>query len=74
MGKVSLKSAQQVVVYKGDNIIAMGAIHDVAKSLKIKPETIRKYATPSYAQRLRSRSKHPEKLTIAVTLKEGDEL
>lgn len=38
-------------VYKGDKEIAFGTIEEIADQLKIKPESVLFYGTPSYVNR-----------------------
>lgn len=44
-------SDRGVAVYKGENIVAMGTVEEVAKELKVKQETVKWFATPSAAKR-----------------------
>lgn len=42
---------REVAVYKGEDIIAMGTVSEVATELNVKPETVKWFTTPSAAKR-----------------------
>lgn len=43
-------------VYKGDKEIAFGTIEEIATKLKIKPESVLFYGTPTYMKRTSERA------------------
>lgn len=53
-------------LYKGDEVICVGTIQEIADTLGIKPSTVREYGTESY----RKRTKGGMEL---VEIEEGDE-
>lgn len=42
---------KEYAVYKGEEILAMGTIKEIAKELKIKPESVKYYGTGVYTVR-----------------------
>lgn len=42
---------KQYALYKGENLLRIGTINEIAKAEGVKPETIRFYKNPSYKKR-----------------------
>jgi len=42
---------REVAVYKGDDLLAMGTVEEVAKELDILPYSVYFYSTPTYKRR-----------------------
>ncbi len=40
-------------MYKGEDILAIGTIAEIAKHLSVKESTVKFYGTPSYQKRIR---------------------
>ncbi|MCM3324785.1 hypothetical protein [Cytobacillus kochii] len=49
------KNLIEVAMYKGDEFLSTGTIQEIAKQRKVRPETIRYYLTPAYANKLAKR-------------------
>ncbi|NLI90180.1 MAG: hypothetical protein GX366_07220 [Epulopiscium sp.] len=47
---------KEYALYKGDNILAMGTIAQIAKELGIKKTTVAYYKTQAYQNRLKRRN------------------
>jgi hypothetical protein len=63
---------REYAVYKGEDILCIGTVHECAKFLEIKPDTVRFYASPKYLSRLEKR-KNPKNYIIVVKLDDDDE-
>lgn len=44
---------KEYAVYKGEDILAIGTVKEISKALNVKQETVRFWATPSYAKRIK---------------------
>lgn len=42
---------KQFALYKGEDMLAMGTIKEIASMMKVKPKTIAFYLTPTYKKR-----------------------
>lgn len=62
----------EVAVYQGDDMLATGTLTEVAAQLKVNPETIYFYLTPSYERRLAKRKTLDRSRTV-VRLDGDDE-
>lgn len=45
----------EYALYKGDNLLCIGTIQQIAKHRNVQPETIRFYLTPTYQKRIAKR-------------------
>lgn len=54
-------------VYRGEELLIVGTAAECAEFLKVKPDTVKYYATPTWAKRYETRKK-PDKCLIAVKL------
>lgn len=72
---ITKNTKMEVAVYKGEDILASGPIHDVAKELGVRPETLQFYTTPSYQRRLARRKKAGSGVNVrqVVRLDKDDE-
>ncbi|WP_373815742.1 hypothetical protein [Jeotgalibaca porci] len=43
--------ANEYALYKGDELLIIGTIAEIASRLKVKPKTIRFYGSPAYQKR-----------------------
>lgn len=66
------KNTLEVAMYKGDEFLFAGTIQECAKHRNVRPETIRYYLTPAYANKLakRKRSRNPIQV---IRLDDADE-
>lgn len=47
--------SKSYALYKGDNLLHMGEIFQIAQKMNVRPETIEFYGTPSYLKRINER-------------------
>ena len=47
---------KEYALYKGENILSIGTIAEIAKELGVKKETIAYYKTPAYKNKLKRRN------------------
>lgn len=59
----------EYALYKGDDLLAIGTISEIAKEMSVKVDTIKYYLTPSYLESVKSR-KNPTNYRIMVKLEE----
>jgi hypothetical protein len=62
---------QEYAFYKGEELLLIGTINEIAKARSVKRETINFYTTPTYTRRIAKR-KHPRNY-ITVTRLDEDE-
>lgn len=46
---------QEYALYKGDRLLAIGTIHQIAKDQGVKPRTVYYYGTKAHKRKLRER-------------------
>lgn len=56
----------EVAVYRGDEMLCTGTVQECAKKMKVLPETIRFYTTPTYRKRLalRKNGRYQDQLIV----------
>ncbi len=64
--------AKEFVLYVGDDVEAIGTLRDIAKTLKIRPESVRYYGTETYRKRCITRKTPYEKVRFLLELGEVD--
>lgn len=62
-----MKKLKEFAMYKGDKLLGIGTIKELAKILNVKAETIRFYNTPTYQKRVKMGKNRRELVKI-----EGD--
>ncbi len=66
---------REYALYKGDDILAIGTVEEIAKEMGIKPATVRYYNSQAYRRRLEKQKRTENSVRIAVPLDdEEDEL
>ena len=50
-----MRALKEYALYKGEEILAIGTIEEIAKKMNIKKETVKYYQTPVYKKRLINR-------------------
>lgn len=65
---------REVVVYRGEDIIATGTYRECAEALGVLPATIAFYTTPTYQRRLAKRKDHGRRIAVVKTNDEPDTL
>ncbi len=55
-------------LYRGDELLDIGTLDEIAERRGVKPETIYFYSTPSYQRRIRNENRR----LFAVRVEEGD--
>lgn len=55
------KKIKEYTLYKGNDLLAMGTIQQIAEQMKVKDRTIKFYTTPTYKRRCKDSFK---RLTI----------
>lgn len=58
----------EYAVYKGENMLAVGTIQEIASELNIKEESVRFMRSPAYARRLAKRKDRGENCRVIVAL------
>lgn len=51
-----MKKLKEYALYKGEEILAIGTIKEIANELNISPKTVSYYKTPRYQRRLANRN------------------
>lgn len=46
---------KEYALYKGEELLSIGTIREIANELNVKPDTVRFYGTDSYKRRLEKR-------------------
>ncbi len=64
---------KEYALYKGENVIALGTIDEIAKKMGVKKETIAYYKTQAYQNRLRRRNTLNGNVRILVCLDDEEE-
>lgn len=57
---------REVVVYRGDDVVAMGTYRECAAQLGVRHQTIQFYTTPAYQRRLAKRNLDTGRRTMVV--------
>lgn len=52
-----MTNLNEYALYKGEDILSIGTIKDIAKELNVLPETIKYYGTNAYKNKLAKRRK-----------------
>lgn len=65
-----MKKLKEYALYKGDKLIAMGTVHEIAKETGLKENTIYFYGMPVYKRRMK---KYNSNCKCLVLLEEDDE-
>ncbi len=65
---------KEYALYKGENILALGTIDEIAKKMGVKKETIACYKTPSYKSRIRKRDANGGNARILICLDDEEDL
>lgn len=58
----------EYALYKGEKLLALGTIPEIAESLNLKPQTVKKYKTPSYIKLLKEKSYDVDNSRILIKL------
>lgn len=58
----------EIAVYKGDNLLCIGTLRQCAKTLRIRPQTLNFYTTPTYQRRVAKRSRTSGNIRAVVKL------
>lgn len=64
---------KEYALYKGDEILSMGTIHEIAKELGVKRDTIAYYKTQAYQNRLKRRNSLNGNVRILIPLDDEGE-
>ena len=65
---------KEYALYKGDDVIAVGTIQEIAAKTNVKPDTIRFYTSPAYEKRLAARKdKNARRMVCTYCEVEEDE-
>ncbi|MBS1968679.1 MAG: hypothetical protein JSU04_00135 [Bdellovibrionales bacterium] len=65
---------KEYALYKGEDVIAVGTIHEIAAKTNVKPDTIRFYTSPAYERRLAARKdKNARRMVCTYCEVEDDE-
>jgi UDP-N-acetylmuramyl pentapeptide synthase len=65
MGGFEMKQ-KEYALYKGEKILSIGTIKEIAKELNVLPETIHFYQTPTYMKRLKNRKTKNARVLICL--------
>lgn len=57
---------KEYALYKGEKILSIGTIKEIAKELNVLPETIHFYQTPTYMKRLKNRKTKNARVLICL--------
>lgn len=63
---------KEYALYKGENILAIGTIPFIARTLKVKRETVKYYGTNAYQNRLKRRNALNGNVRILVGLNDDE--
>ena len=64
---------REYALYKGDDILAIGTVEEIAKEMGIKPATVRYYNSQAYRRRLEKQKRTENSVRIAVPLDDGED-
>lgn len=62
----------EYALYKGEEIIAIGTVNEIAEQLGVKTKTVRKYHTPTHKKKIEAR-KQKKGARVLVKLEGDDE-
>lgn len=65
---------KEYALYKGDELLAMGTIEEIAKQIGVKRETIVFYKTPAYKNRLKRRNTPYDNQRFLIPIDDEEEL
>ena len=57
---------KEYALYKGEEILAMGTIFEIALEMGVTVETIKDYGCNSYKKRLAKRKKQPARILVEI--------
>lgn len=57
---------KEYALYKGEKILSIGTIKEIAKELNVLPETIHFYQTPTYMKRLKNRKTKNARVLVCL--------
>lgn len=66
---VSANSTIEIAVYQGDDFITSGNIHDVAKELGVRADTLYFYTMPTYQRRLERRRQNSKRANVSENVR-----
>lgn len=64
---------KEYALYKGDDILAIGTINEIANQLGVKRDTIAYYKTQAYQNRLNRRNALNGNVRMLISLEEEEE-
>lgn len=59
-----MKKSEEYAVYKGEKLLGIGTIKELAEILNVKIETVRFYNTPTYKKRVKKGKNRRELIKI----------
>lgn len=62
-----MKDMHEYALYKGENILSIGTIDEIAKDMRVQRETIKYYTTGAYQRKLTKR-KNPKNFKVLIPL------
>lgn len=57
---------KEYALYKGDEILSIGTIEEIAEEQKVKKRTVNFYKTPTYEKRIENRKSKKARILIEV--------
>lgn len=67
-----MKDTSEYALYKGENILSIGTIDEIAKDMKVQRETIKYYTTGAYQRKLAKRN-NPKNFKTLILLDDESE-
>lgn len=64
-----MKKLKEFALYKGDKLLSVGTVKEIAEETGLKPTTVRFYYYPAYEKR----SKNKANRKVLICLDDGDE-
>ncbi len=61
-----MKKNKEYAIYKGEDLIMIGTVKEIAKHLEIKEKSVLFYQTPTYLKRHRNSKKQNYKILIKI--------
>ena len=61
---------KEYALYKGDELLSIGTIQEIAKEQNIKEKTVKFYKTRAYEKRIQSRKNKNSKILIEIEREE----
>ena len=68
-----MKDASEYALYKGEEILSIGTIDEIADEMGVQYRTIKYYTTGAYRRKL-SKRKNPKNYKVLVLLKDESEV